>query len=82
MKNYIKKPIPVKAIVWTGKNCVECMQFGEGAIEAFNSGAYIKIKTPEGRMRPNVGDYVVKGPKGEFWFVRKKIFEETYEEIK
>lgn len=37
--------------------------------------------TYEGTMRPKIGDYVVQGPEGEFWFVNGVIFEKTYEEI-
>jgi hypothetical protein len=44
-------------------------------------GDGIGVVTLEGTMCPKIGDYVVQGPAGEFWFVRKEIFEATYEEI-
>ena len=39
------------------------------------------VKTLEGEMRGNAGDYLVTGIKGEQYPVRKDIFEETYEVI-
>lgn len=41
----------------------------------------IKVKTPEGKMFASRGDYIVKGIKGEFYPVRKDIFEESYERV-
>lgn len=36
--------------------------------------------SPQVKHIAREGDYIVKGPAGEFWPVRKGIFEETYEE--
>lgn len=87
IKKYIKKPIPVEARIWegTGLAALELSQWSDNKVQGvFNietKNFNIQIKTLEGVMVPNVGDYVVKGPAGEFWFVRKEIFEATYEEI-
>lgn len=87
IKKYIKKPIPVEAMVYDGTfvNAIQISEWSWGKVEpvlisSTNTG--LVIHTLEGTMRPNVGDYVVKGPAGEFWFVKKEIFEATYEEIK
>ncbi len=37
------------------------------------------ISTLEGDMAGNVGDYIIKGVKGEFYPCREDIFNETYE---
>lgn len=39
------------------------------------------IKTLEGTMRCKIGDWVVKGVKGEFYPCKPDIFEATYEEV-
>ena len=39
----------------------------------------IIIDTLEGKMRGNSGDYLVKGIRGEYYPVRRDIFEETYQ---
>ena len=38
------------------------------------------IETLEGVMEANIGDWVIKGVKGEIYPCRKDIFEETYED--
>lgn len=41
----------------------------------------ILIDTLEGTMEANVGDYIIKGIKGEFYPCKPDIFEQTYEEL-
>lgn len=86
IKEYIKKPIPVKAIVFTGEE--ENIKFiVEWSLTTSDSPVYtpitregmgLAIHTLEGTMRPKVGDYVIQGFMGEFWFVNGPIFEQTY----
>ena len=40
---------------------------------------YIEIKTLEGTMRAELGDYIIKGIKGEFYPCKPDIFHATYE---
>lgn len=40
----------------------------------------LQIITLEGAMTADEGDYLIKGPKGEYWFNKKDIFESMYEE--
>ena len=41
----------------------------------------VYIHTLEGDMKMvnSVGDYLIKGVRGEFYFCEKNVFEETYE---
>lgn len=39
------------------------------------------IHTPEGNLKANLGDYVIKGISGEFYPCKPHIFEESYEEV-
>ena len=43
---------------------------------------YIEIKTLEGTMRAELGDYIIKGVQGEFYLCKPDIFKQTYELIK
>jgi hypothetical protein len=43
--------------------------------------AYLVITTLEGRMRADIGDYIIKGVQGEFYPCKPDIFAETYEEL-
>lgn len=47
-------------------------------IEAYQTNKEIDIKTLEGVMHANVGDWILTGVNGEQWPVRKDIFEKTY----
>ena len=36
------------------------------------------IRTLEGDMKFGVGDYIATGVDGEYWVIKKEIFEKTY----
>ena len=40
-----------------------------------------EVKTLEGVMRGNVGDWLITGVKGEKYFCKPDIFEQTYEPV-
>ena len=42
---------------------------------------YLAIQTLEGVMRADLGDWIVRGVKGEFYPVKPDIFEATYEVV-
>ncbi len=42
---------------------------------------YITLGTPEGEMRANVGDWIVKGIKNELYPVKDDVFQATYERV-
>ena len=42
---------------------------------------YLLIKTLEGMMKADVGDYVIKGIKGEIYPCKADIFEASYDEV-
>ena len=41
---------------------------------------HLRIRTLEGTMRAEVGDYIIKGVQGEFYPCKPDIFAATYEE--
>ena len=43
--------------------------------------AYCIIKTLEGNMRANTGDYIIRGVNGEIYPCKADIFEKTYIKI-
>ena len=81
IKQYIKKPVTIEAIQLTDKNHSEIIQW----LSSYDVGSYILnsselyIKTLEGDMKANVGDYIIKGVKNEFYPCREDIFKMTYE---
>ena len=86
MSTYRKKPVEVEAINWTGSNTREVdaffglMQPGEGR-GFLHQGTSFLIATLEGAMRCEVGDWIIRGVKGEFYPCKPDIFEATYEPV-
>lgn len=73
-----KKPVEIDALQWTGNNklplsffCGDAMWDAEGLL----------IDTLEGRLRANIGDWIIKGVAGEFYACKPDIFQATYEPV-
>jgi len=45
------------------------------------SGSYLQIKTSEGVMTAIVGDWIIKGEKGEFYPCKNEVFLMTYDVV-
>jgi len=84
VKKYRKKPIIVEAVQNTGGNVSEIREFmGDKSRPVYTKDGYVYlIKTLEGTMTANVGDYIIKGVKGEFYLCKPNIFEATYDVCK
>lgn len=91
-KKYITKPVVIEAVKWTGLNLNEVKEFvGEDLIydicdSAWEVGKgrphiFMEIKTLEGNMRADEGDYIIKGLRGEFYPCKPDVFEKKYEEL-
>ena len=77
-----KKPIIIDAVQWTGKNYDEVSTFAYDSERAVFIGENnLIITTLEGDMIANVGDWIIKGVKGELYPCKPDIFEETYEQV-
>ena len=49
--------------------------------ESIVIGEGLTIDTIEGRMKADIGDYIIKGVNGEFYPCKPDIFAKTYEEV-
>ena len=83
-----KKPVVIDAIQWTGENGEEVRTFiGEkDCIVPIDSPtplqfAYMTLKTPEGHMNAQRGDWIIKDVDGGFYHCEEEIFTMTYEPI-
>ena len=82
IKQYKKKPIVIEAIQWTGRNDIEVCDFLANSESCFGYDAgKITIETLEGEMAVSVGDFVIKGIRGECYPCKPDIFKKTYEEV-
>lgn len=75
---YRKKPVVIHAIQWTGENHRELREFTKLNFGASDNGNCI-VKTLEGEHIASIGDYIIKGIKGEFYPCKPDIFEMTYD---
>lgn len=89
-KNYIKKPVVVRAVQYQGDlgwgvhKVFPAMRFSTETDEASPNSPdqeHMLIETLEGVMTASKGDYIIEGVKGEYYPCRQDIFEETYEEV-
>lgn len=99
MPKFVKRPVVIDALQWTGDNLFEVTTFIEGKFpELRTSIAFAKwdeycqsvaksglrIKTledgPDAQVAhyASVGDWIIKGVRGEFYPCKPEIFTETY----
>ena len=83
---YRKKPVVVDAVRWTGDieslGEIEKLQgfsFSKDEVVGIVMNDEIRIRTPEGEMTASLGDYIIRGVRGEIYPCKPDIFEETYE---
>jgi hypothetical protein len=86
---YRKKPVVIEAIQWTGENLREIIAFiglHPSALkwtweeyEKVVKAEGLKIFTLEGPHMATVGDFIIKGIKGEAYPCKPDIFAATYE---
>lgn len=76
---YRKRPVVVEAVQFTGHNDAEVLDFCPIARDPVDTKANLIIPTPEGEMLVSIGDWVIRGVKGEFYPCKPDIFKETYE---
>ncbi len=81
---YRKKPVVIEAMLFNEEtknylaNFVRCnCSYGRDE----NGASIMGIQTLEGVMTANVGDYIIKGVKGEFYPCKPDIFLMTYDTL-
>lgn len=87
IKQYVKRPVVINAIQWTGNNLEAVMQFcsGDSSYELMaRGGCELVIHTLEDgidKVAKHVasrGDFIIQGVQGEFYACKPDIFELTY----
>lgn len=80
VKTYRKKPVEIQALQWTGENQAELYKFVPAHLRIEEEdGLY--IVTLEGNHKALIGDFIIRGVKGEFYPCKPDIFELTYDEV-
>ena len=90
MAKYRKKPVIIEAVQFNGFNKengqVDLSERPEWLINEFGKKVIffdkrntLTIKTLEGNMTANIGDWIIKGVNEELYPCKPNIFEQTYE---
>lgn len=79
---YRKKPVVVEAVRFDGTDeSVDWLLPQLIGGEIGRSCDRLHIKTLEGVMTANIGDYIIMGVNGEFYPCKPDIFEKTYDMV-
>lgn len=87
VNTYIKKPVAITAIQWTGKNEKQVIDFcsGNAVLDRLTSGEtelYIATLEDGGNRNikhlASINDFIIKGVNGEFYPCKPDIFFATY----
>lgn len=85
-QNYTKKPVTIKAIEWDGSNetyaiiCEAMLSDGHLNMPSIDNVQDLKIQTLEGEMTADVGDFIIRGIKAEYYPCKPDIFWASYDE--
>lgn len=94
---YRKRPVIVEAIQWTGDNFDEIYAWGNPEGQTLTAKIVMEgmgweigkekpgrlaIETLEGDMKAEVGDWIIRGIKGELYPCKPDIFAATYEPVR
>lgn len=85
IRQYRKKPIAIEAIRWDGTDdtwrLIEQWVMKDYGVQVYRNTMknFVRIATLEGNMDAQVGDYIIKGVKDEFYPCKPDIFAATYE---
>lgn len=81
---YVKKPVVIDAIKFTGVNEEKIKEMAEFIgykpdVVDVNGLLHLSIITLEGNHLAKPGDFIIKGVAGEFYPCKPDIFKATYE---
>lgn len=89
MPKFRKKPVEIEAMQLTADSYIAVVDWlnrhaaaANGILykeKASEASSFIIIHTLEGDHKAQIGDWVIKGIKGEFYPCKPDIFEATYE---
>lgn len=77
-----KKPVVIEAMQFTEESKDRVLSWVEGnRYPGFDDDGrpILNIQTPEGVMKANLNDWVIRGVRGEFYPCKPDIFDATYE---
>lgn len=79
-----KKPVTIDAVRWMGDNFAECKKLAGDNIVFFDGKLIVKtLEDGDDKVKAqhvaSLGDWIIQGVAGEFYFCKHDIFLQTYE---
>lgn len=85
MAKYRKKPVVVDAVQWTGDNWDEIKRFAGENVAIDGTDLVVKTledgKDDKAKHVATIGDFIIRGVEGEYYFCKPHIFKKTYEPV-
>ena len=78
VNRYKTKPCEIEAIQWNGRNEKEVLEFVKNKHYISFDGDLFLI-TLEGEMKASIGDFIIRGLRGEFYPCKPDVFAKKYE---
>ena len=81
---YRKKPVVIDAVKFEDTAaCADALADLEhgSPCKLFVVGQELEVQTLEGLMKAQLGDYIIRGVKGELYPCKPDIFEATYDRV-
>ena len=75
-----KKPIVVETVQYTGNNIGDIEKWSNKKLSIQAEDGSLIIPTLEGNLKANIGDWIIRGVRGEIYAIKPDILEETYED--
>ena len=76
-----KKPVVIEAVRWTGKNWEEIKAMDPEHRRLGLERQHLYVSTLEGILTACIGDWIIKGVRGELYPCKPEIFAATYEPV-
>ncbi len=79
---YRKKPVVIEAVLYDGEFPLDFLGDDEHVRKSPDGDGSLVIYTLEGAMKASVGDWIIRGVKGELYPCKPDIFAATYEAVR
>lgn len=78
-----KRPVIIDAVQWDGKSAALIGEICPEPLDLFTLDGLggLLIRTTEGTMRVDPGDWIIRGVTGEFYPCKPAVFDATYEAV-
>lgn len=81
MAKFVKKPVTIDAVQWTGDNVEEISAFFNNPEIWVVESSNLVIYTQDGDVTASAGDWIILGVEGQFYPCKPDAFAATYDPV-